>query len=130
MDSKAGFTLSNRASGAPIMIAIVPCSAPDTPPDTGASIRSIPCSARRAAISFVASGSPVVMSAISAPFGSDAATPSGPNRTCSTCTEVGRQVRTSSAPDAPTPSGPFAAIAPSATRASIAAWFISQTCSV
>lgn len=82
------------SAGAPTMMAMVPASAPCGPPLTGASIRAIPNSASSLAISRVAFGSPVVMSAMMEPLFRRDARPSLPKMTRCTSVEVGRQVIT------------------------------------
>jgi len=78
------------------MMAMVPASAPCGPPLTGASINMMPDLASSLAISRVALGSPVVMSAMMAPFFKPETRPSLPKMTCCTSLEVGRQVITRS----------------------------------
>jgi hypothetical protein len=96
MVSKMGLTRAYASAGAPTMMAMVPASAPCGPPLTGASISVMPDAARSLAISRVALGSPVVMSAMIAPFFRPDARPSLPKITSRTSLEVGRQVITRS----------------------------------
>lgn len=79
-----GRTRSMSASRPPAMIASVPCSAPGTPPDTGASIQPMPqaCSSREA-MSRQASGAMLEKSTTSLPAAPPCATPSLPNTTIS-----------------------------------------------
>jgi hypothetical protein len=82
--SNAGRARSKAASGPPAMIVSVPSSAFGREPVTGASRKSIPRSASRAAIARLPSAAIVDMSTTRPPSPAPSAAPSSPSRTAST----------------------------------------------
>jgi hypothetical protein len=67
MQAKAGRAVRKRRSLPPTMIDSVPATAPTSPPETGASRKSMPLPSRRAAMSRAAAGRIVLMSTATRP---------------------------------------------------------------
>ncbi len=110
----SGSALSIAAASPPAMMASSPVLARDTPPETGASIRAMPCSAALPARIRVASGTPLDISTMREPCASAENAPSGPSSTAATTALEGSMVTRMSQPSA-------AAAGVSAARAPIAA---------
>ena len=103
-----------RPARPPTKIVRVAFWAPSEPPETGASAKSTPCSASRAAMSRVAPGAIVEQSITSWPGRAPSASPPGPNRTASTSGVSETHSRTTSLA-APRPPGVAASVAPAST---------------
>ncbi|MEZ5232542.1 MAG: hypothetical protein R2749_07510 [Acidimicrobiales bacterium] len=108
------------------MIDSVACSAPARPPLTGASSRSMPRSANRAACSAERVGTLVLVSTTMVPGRAPAATPSSSNSTASTTSTPGRLNTTTSAAAA-ADAGVGATTAPSAASSAVRAASTSNT---
>ena len=96
--ASTGRARSSTTGSPPTITVSVPFSAPATPPLTGASRKSTPAAARRAAIRREPAGSPEVQSTTTDPFVRPAISPSSPSRIDSTSADVGKQVTTTVAP--------------------------------
>ena len=101
------------------MIDSVPDCAAFTPPETGQSSMSMPCSARRAAKPRVAAAEIVPWSITMVPGVALSTTPPGPNSTCSTSAVAVTLVNTTAAPSAAS-AGVLQADAPRAAKGCIA----------
>ena len=113
--ASTGLARSNAAASPPHMMASVPSAAPLTPPETGASIHSMPLACfRRCAKSRVLSGRMLAWSTSTLPLPAALATPSAPNTTSSTALASNRHIMMMSA-FSTAARGLSAAIAPSAS---------------
>ena len=98
--ASTGRTRSSTASSPPTITVSAAFSAPTTPPDTGASMKAMPCSASRAAMRREVAESPDVQSTRTDPRAIVASSPVGPSSSDSTSRETGKQVITTSRPAA------------------------------
>jgi hypothetical protein len=115
-DYKPGFAFSNAASGPPTMKVSVAPWAPPTPPETGASIISIPRFSASIATARAVSTSMVEESMKSVPFFAFERIPFDPRYTSRTCCPAGSIVTTMS--DCAASASDFAIAPPAATSAS------------
>lgn len=120
MADSTGRTCSNAAVLPPTMKVSVPAAAPPVPPETGASTKTLPCAATRAAKALALSGSIVLESTIGTPFGMPARMPSSAVSTLRTCAAAGSMVIAQSTP-VTAALGEGAALAP-ASASDCTAW--------
>ena len=116
--SKTGRAFSRASASPPTKNVSVPSVAPFCPPETGASRKTMPASARRPAIERAASAAIVDESITIVPFAAPCTVPFAPRWTSSTSGESGRHETTIS-DSAPTSAAEPQAFAPSSAQSAL-----------